>query len=231
MNLLEAVVSVAASLFGSLIAVLVVLSMERARRPTLRFDVGQSHEIPQNDPLNREPCKWLRVTVKNDPTPWWIRRIYDRFPAYGCRARLTFHHLDGRPIYDPVMEGRWTNTAEPTRRIIVLTLETTTPTEYVHFDMLSVQRQVDIAPGREELLDVAIRFAGDGESYGFNSESYEHRWRHPQWRLPTGRVLVRVLVDTGGRIFSNVFEIANDVAYADFRLLRPTNVPPSLSSR
>jgi hypothetical protein len=226
----QVVVSTLTSIVGSVAGILIVLAMERARRHSLVLSVGQPHEIAAADGLGRPRCRWLRIDVSNAATPRLIRWVYDRFPAYACRAQLTFHRLDGTRLYDAVMEGRWSNTPQPAQRSLI-NIQATTQTEQVFFDMSAVRRQVDIVPGRLEPLDVAICFAQDGAAYGFNSESYPHLWRHPDWQLPAERILVQITIDSGGREFADVFEIVNDLGYAGWRLDRPASIPSALRRR
>jgi hypothetical protein len=78
--------------------------------------------------------------------------------------------------------------------------------------------RIDIYPGHLQPLDVAARFDGEAECYGWNNESYIHQWRNQAWRLPLGRYLIRVSVASSRETWSNVFRVVNDVSRTDFRL-------------
>ncbi len=79
---------------------------------------------------------------------------------------------------------------------------------------------MDIYPGEVELLNIAGKFDDDADCYGWSNESYfsDPVWRNPNWRLPVGRYLVKVVVNTAGEKVSSVFRLINDVPRTDFRL-------------
>ena len=77
---------------------------------------------------------------------------------------------------------------------------------------------MDVYPGEAELFDVAVRFRNEDDCYGWNNESYIHNWRAPDWRLPPGRYLIRVVITTAGQTCEGLFRLINDVPLGDFRL-------------
>ena len=84
--------------------------------------------------------------------------------------------------------------------------------------------RVDVYPGEEELLDVAVRFDGETDCYGWSNESYLYNWRSPNWKLPRGRYLVKVVVTSSGQKCTDAFRLINDVENrTDFRLMPASN--------
>lgn len=212
MGFSDLVVNFGINLVAGVVGILIVLWIERQKRPRLSMKVGEPGWIEDDDPLKRTPCKWLHVQVHNPGMPRWIAWVYDREPALSCRGWITFHHLDGHRVFDREMIVRWSETPGP--EIVEY------PTENGKVAMLgkNVQQTFDIPPGEYTSLDVVFRFKGESECYGWNNESLLHNWRHPSWRLEKGRYVARVRVKTGGREFVDAFMIANDVQYEDFRL-------------
>jgi hypothetical protein len=82
--------------------------------------------------------------------------------------------------------------------------------------------RMDIYPGETETLDVAVRFEGDIDCYGWNNEAYLHPdRRNPAWRLPASRYLVKASIVTSGDTWINAFRLANDVVRLDDLRLEP----------
>jgi len=80
-----------------------------------------------------------------------------------------------------------------------------------------------VYPGEEEILDVAAKFDDEPECYGWNNDAYQFEWRNPNWRLPAGRFLVRVVISSSGQKCFGKFRLINDVSRTDFRLERATS--------
>ncbi len=56
---------------------------------------------------------------------------------------------------------------------------------------LSMESRIDVYPGEEEILDVAVRIEGESDCYGWNNEAYPSYWRTKDWKLPPSRYLVK----------------------------------------
>ena len=211
MNINDLGVNFLINLIAGVVGILIVLWIERQRRPNIFMKVGEPGRITVADPLKRPPASWLNVEVHNRSIPSWLRWVYDGEPALSCRAWITFHHLDGHRVFNREMYVRWSETPEPRVRF--------TPIEDGKVARLvGVQDTVDIPPGEYTNLDVVFRVDGEDACYGWNNESYLHNWRHPSWQLDKGRFIAKVRVKTGGREFVDAFMIVNDVPYQDFRL-------------
>lgn len=199
------------NLIAGIVGILIVLWIERQKRPELSMRVGVPGRIGDNDPLGRQAATWVKIQIHNSNMPRWLRWVYDREPALACRAWITFHHLDGRRVFDREMNARWSETPEP--RVEVKQTE-----KGQVGILLGVQDSVDIPPGEYTNVDIAIRVKSDTDCYGWNNESYLYNWEHPAWKLEKGRYVARVRVKTGGREFVDAFLIVNDIPHEDFRL-------------
>lgn len=200
---------------ASIVTVGFFLWIERQRRPVITMHVGDTSRITEDDPLKRPHVTFVRVAVRNEPTPKWIAWVYDRNPALSCRAWITFSDLVDKKADDSRMSGRWAATDEPEVQVIQ------SPAGRV-IRLANIERKVDIAPNETANLDIAVKFEDDGSCFGWCNESYLHDWRHPEWQLPTGEQLITVSVRTGGRQYDETFRFHNTVTYDDCRLEGPT---------
>ena len=226
MNVLDLTLNFFINLAAGVVGILIVLWIERQRRPRLYMKVGIPNEIVEKPSEPRRPGKWLYVTIHNAGVPRWLAWVYSGEPAMACRAWITFYHLEGHRVYDREMNARWAATPEP--QIQVLALErTTAPPQSVEeakmeqrafVRLLDVRETYDIPAGESTNIDVVMRLREKEMAYGWCNESYLYDWKHPDWELRQGRYLARVRVITGGREFSDAFLVVNDVPYADFRL-------------
>lgn len=203
------------NLVAGVVGILLVLWIERQRRPGLTLKIGTPGEIRADDPLRRPRAKWLHVQVHNRNVPPWLAWVYHGEPALACRAWITFHHLDGQRVFDREMGVRWAGSPEPSVESI------TTPDKKVARRLVGANDYFDIPPGDHTDLDVVVRINGEQECYGWNNLSYLHDWRQPEWKLGPGRYIAKIRVKTGGREYTASFIVVNDVGYDDFRLSEP----------
>lgn len=199
------------NLIAGVVGILIVLVIERQRRPCIRMQVGEPGKLLPDDPLGRPEITWLRVQVHNIEMPRWLSWVYDRDPALNCRAWITFYRFDGHRVFDEEMEARWTETPEP-----IVEIKETEKGPVGR--LVNVQHTVDIPPGEYVNVDIACRLKGKDQCYGWNNESYLYNWCHPRWKLGKERYIAKVRVKTGGREFIDAFLIVNDVPYEDFRI-------------
>lgn len=95
----------------------------------------------------------------------------------------------------------------------------------VDYSKLNPESRIDVYPGEEEIVDVAVRHDGDEDCYGVNNEQYfsSPPWRNPRWKLPKGRYLVKVVITSSGQKCVGAFRLINDVdSRTDFRLENTT---------
>jgi hypothetical protein len=119
------------------------------------------------------------------------------------------------------MQGRWANSPQPTA------IPAVDPNGTVAFFINDPQRvnagiRTDIYPGNSEPLDIAVRFNGDTDCYGWNNEAYfvPPPGKNPQWRLGSDVFLVKIIITSTGRQSEGVFRLINDGPNNAFRLER-----------
>jgi len=219
---MEIVLSV---IFGGLITVLTAMWVEYQRRPRLRIYI----EDPPVDLPVLAVGLWagvakrhLRVRLRNEPLPR-IARWMQRAAALQCRAEITFHHLnDGQDVFSRAMAARWAKSPEPIASQI-LDLAGNVRFQIQDFSRTTIESRIDVYPGEEEILDIAVRFSDGPDCYGWNNESYFNNWRTPGWKLTPGRYLVRAVVTSSGQKCTEVLRLVNDLdQLTDFRLLSAT---------
>ena len=171
----------------------------------------------------------LRLVLANKELPRWARWMV-RAPALQCRAAISFHHLDGQNVCGRVMSGRWAGSPQP------VPLPVVGPGgqqfQLIDYERLTLASRIDVYPGDEEILDVAIRADTDAECYGWNNEAYfsNPKWRNPAWKLSPGRYLVRAEVISSGQKCRGIFRLINDVPRSDFRLEPAGQEDPKFSA-
>jgi hypothetical protein len=215
-------VEVVISIFvGGLITVLTAVYVEYLRTPRLHLSIEQPPCDVPYPPGKRQAqnARYLRLKLSNKPLPS-IARWMQRSAALQCRGEITFHHLnDGQDVFGRGMSVRWTNFPQPIANEI-LDLQGNVQFRIRDWVRAATASRVDVYPGEEQLLDVAVRLDADIDCYGWSDESYFNGWRNPNWKLPQGRYLVKVVVTSSGQKCVAVFRLINDVALrTDFRLL------------
>lgn len=212
MNICELIISFLINLVSGVVGILIVLWIERQRRPSLSMEVGEKHRIKEGDILDRPASTWLHVQVHNRNVPKWLAWVYHGEPALACRAWVTFHNFEGKRVPDREMEARWTGSNEPK-------VETITVEKGQVKRLVGAENAFDIPPGENTLLDVVIRDKSNNDCFGWNNESYLYEWRHARWYLGgEGRYIARVRIKTGGQEYVDAFQIVNDEGYDRFRL-------------
>jgi len=203
------------NLLAGVFGILIVLTLERQRRPRLVFKIKTDEVLglPENDLLGRMQCRWPTVEVHNLKIHRWLSWVYSGDPAFACRAWISFHNpTDGGRIFRNEMIARWHEADQP--RVMPIRK----PDGTVVVLLEGVQNAIDIPTGECGTIAPVYR-AKDSEScYGWNNESYLHSWQHPLWKLDKGRYIARIRVVTGGREFVGAFKVINDAPFDDFRI-------------
>ena len=83
---------------------------------------------------------------------------------------------------------------------------------------LTIISKMDIPPGEQEDLDLAVRCDDDSEAYGCNNESYWSGWKNKKWTLVKGRYIIEVTVRSAGQKVVGRFLLNNDHGRDQFRL-------------
>jgi hypothetical protein len=201
------------NLLAGVVGILIVLSLERKRRPKILMKIGKTEGLPANDPGGRKECRWPHIEVHNSKIAWWLSWVYDGDPAFACRAWISFHNpTDGGRIFSQEMPARWSESHPPTITRIQL------PSGASAAGLEVAQYAIDIPTGDRVTLAPVYRARDSDSCHGWNNESYLHGFEHPLWKLDKGRYAVRIRVVTGGREFVDAFKIINDAPFDDFRL-------------
>ena len=194
--------------------------IEFQRKPKLHFEI-------EEPPYDSKPsggikeARFLRVLLCNNPMPGFLKWL-GRNAALQCYGDIQFYHLeDGAPVFSRLMPIRWAAADEPLTwqvRSDNAIAQLFDPTKY------NASFQRNCFPGTKELIDVAVRFDDDEDCFGWSSENYlpDKGWRNPEWKIPKGRYLAKVTVQSSGETISAVFQLENTVARKHFRLLNAT---------
>jgi hypothetical protein len=200
---------------GAIIAIVITIWVESLRKPRLSLGIIPYKDVSySNRPASS--ARFLYLELKNEPLPRLFRWM-SRNPALQCHGTITFHHLDGQNIFGRAMPIRWSGSPEPVGmpiKIEDIQLLIFDPSRY------TLTPRMDVYPGESETLDVAARFDEEEECYGWSNENYfsDPIWRNPDWRLPGGRYLVKVVVETAGEKITGIYRLIGDVRRQDFRL-------------
>lgn len=200
---------------GAIIAILITIWVENLRRPKLELRIARPTDVRyQGRPATQ--ARFLGLELVNRSLPRWARWM-SRDAAIQCHGTITFHHLDGQNVFGRAMPIRWSGSPEPVPMRLVIDDKHILIADPARLTLTS---RIDVYPGEAERLDVAGRFDNEAECYGWSNESYfsDPVWRNPDWRLPSGRYLVKVTVISAGQICTGVFRLINDVAQQDFRV-------------
>jgi hypothetical protein len=211
--------TVIAVVIGGLLNMVVAVWAEHRRQATLKLNIREPDAADLI--LNGSSVgqfRSLKIQVMN--VPLGLLGKWMRSPALQAHSLITFHRVaDGSEIFGRPMEGRWANSLQPTPTPIVDTNGNVSL--FLHdAERLNAGSRIDIYPGESALLDIAVRFQGDTDCYGWNNETYfaQPYGKNPNWRLGSHVFLVKVTVSSTGRKRRGVFRLINDVPYDAFRL-------------
>lgn len=204
------------SLFAAFLSVFIVLFMEMELRPQISL---KQEETP---PVMPDGRKFLRVVVTNRALWWPLKLIMDRRPANQVRAWITFLTESNNPVFAPErqMIGRWANTPEPVRPIMISQGPGQPPEMTFLLDLSITRDAVDIGSGSSAILDIVMRVPGEDGCRGWHNRIIQNPNPRPEDRfeLPKGRYHVLVRVDLSGRNVAAYFRIVCDIGIDDFRL-------------
>jgi hypothetical protein len=213
----EIVDLIASAIIGAVLGWIVTVLISRPKMTLSKADPVDMRMVGADF---NEVARSLRVNVSNEHR-WWTLLA----PAVACRAQISFytpptgHDTFGRRS----MVGRWANTPQP--QPIVVPAGGGQFLQVVDVDKYTRESRLDIYPGEPgEPLDIAVRFDGDTDCYGWTNDShFAPRIRNPDWRLVTGVYLVKVTVTGSGTPHVGCFRIHNDGPTRDtFRLEEAT---------
>ncbi|MBA7467352.1 MAG: hypothetical protein GH158_02735 [Dehalococcoidia bacterium] len=197
---------------GAGLAVGFVILVENLRKPklVLTIDNPQDHSYPAHANKPAETVRTLRLIVENRDLPR-LAKWMSRNTASRCYGFITFYHLnDGQEVFGRSMPIKWSK-LPGVQRFPDGRLEAYT------FDSV---KYIEIHAGYTEILDVTARYDNDAECYGWCYDNYFSNplWRNPDWKLNSGRYLVKVEVICAGGHCVDLFRLINDVPVNAFRL-------------
>jgi len=204
------------SLFAAFLSAFLVFFLEMERRPEISIvQEPTSTVLPDGR-------RFLRVVVANRAIWSPLRIIMDRRAANQVRAWITFLTEANNPVFAPgrQMIGRWSDTPEPVRPIMIAQNPGGAPQMTFFLDLSVTRDAVDIGSGASEILDVVMRVPGEAGCRGWHNRMIQNPNPPPehQFELPQGRYHAQVRVDVSGRSFDALFRIVCDVGIQDFRL-------------
>ncbi len=209
---------ITAVFLGVLSSLIVVMFVEWMRKPRLSLSILPPEDVGLygGDGTLIERYVALKVCVSNDALPFAFRWM-QRQSARDCRATLNFLREDRTPFIARPMAGRWASSVQPVplQGLIRPSMETI---EIHDIARLTADSRIHIPAGETEGLDVAVRFPAATDAFGWTNESYRYGGRHPGFRLPVGRYLVDIIVQSEGVKKHKRFRIENDYTVDEFRL-------------
>jgi hypothetical protein len=203
---------------GAVIAIITTVIVESLRQPKLQIRLSKIGEKEFSVPHPAKKIRSLYLELINQSFPkgmGWLTRT----PALQCHGTITFYHLDGQDVFGRSMQIRWTNLPNP----IPININVGNKI-YPLFDPAKFNHatRVDVYPGgtESERFNVASRFDDENDCYGWCNENLykEPLWRNLDWKLPSGRYLVKVVITSSAKKVCRLFRLINDVSMSDFRL-------------
>lgn len=200
---------------GAVVAIMITVWVESLRKPRLSLEIGKPSDIAY-DKRPAKNARFLGLELANKPLPK-IFRWLQRGAALQCHGMIEFYHLDGQNVFGRSMPIRWSGSPEPAPMLISAGEQRIILTDPARFTLAP---RIDVYPGESERLDISAKFDDEADCYGWSNENYFSNpiWRSPNWKLPSGRFLVKVTIFTAGEKFSGLFRLINDVPRKDFRI-------------
>ena len=169
-------------------------------------------ETTEGDTTGGLTVRILHLKVKNNPKKCPVVR---KQTAFACHGNITF-------LTDKLKETgksilfKWDGTPEP---IIPLILNGKIVYQTDN-RLIRTTRFIDIPPGEEEKLAIAVRIKGDSEAYGFSYLNYQQSdLRDPGSILSTGNFVARITITSGDTVFKEDFPFTNPEKFKEFDLV------------
>lgn len=201
---------------GAIVAILTTIWVENLRKPKLGLRIAPPHDTQYQSAPARK-ARFLGLELVNKSLPC-LARWMSRNAASQAHGTITFHHLDdGQNVFGRAMNIRWSGSPEPVAMRFAVDDKEILVADPARFTLTP---RMDVYPGETERLDIAARFDNEPECYGWSNENYlsDPVWRNPNWKLPSGRYLVKVTVISAGQKCTGLFRLINDVPQKDFRV-------------
>src|SRR6266516_6898870 len=158
------------SLFAAFLSAFIVFFVEMELRPEISI---VQEETP---PVLPDGRKFLRVVVANRALWWPLKLIMDRRPANQVRAWITFLTESNNPVFAPERQviGRWSNTPEPVRPIMISQNLGGAPEMTLLLDLSVTRDAVDIGSGASEMLDIVMRTQSEAGCRGWHNRMIQN---------------------------------------------------------
>ena len=106
-------------LLGAVLAILTTISVEHLRKPKLKIHLAppRDREYPGDHPARK--MRYVTLTATHQPLPGFARWM-SRSPALSCRGHISFHRMDGRPVFPDPMPLRWAGSQQPVAPRVLL---------------------------------------------------------------------------------------------------------------
>jgi hypothetical protein len=180
-----------------------------AALPRPRF----SYDAVVDDP---DPRGWKFVSVDvTNKRRRGLLHFLDK-TAHLCTAQIEFLDVKTRALLIDPMDARWpTFQAEP---MIAGVLDV---------GMAVIPHRETIPPGERASVNVAVKFVGEDDCWGFNNRSYAHGGKTAEQRLGCKCALVQVVVNFEGKPYrSPEFILENpDPSASSFALVKRQRSP------
>jgi len=195
------------TLIGFLLGFSGALVLERNRKPRLSLKI-----LPALDHKNPTAFRTVAVVLRNAKPGCFTAWFTHREAAVGASAQIRFLCEDGREYLSKAIPGRWAGSPQPPE--VALANGLVTP-----YALLTLGYK-EIFPGNDEQIDIAARFPGEDQCYGFTNLSYfQNPWgKHQDFKLEKGRYIVEVQVSHTGGTLTRRFLLRNDVPHSEFKL-------------
>jgi hypothetical protein len=200
------------TLVALMLSTFVTMLLEHNRRPKLSLAIKKT-ELKKTIHATKPAQFWsVGLSLLNKAPSRWTAWFTTREAALRAQATIKFYNSDG-VILIFTMQGRWTSSPQPPE---LLDLRTNQLSPFTRENL----RFLEIYPGKEEGIDVAVRFVGEEICYGFSTDSYcQDLWHNPNSKLEKGQYIVEVTVQhSGGKPLSKRFRLRNDGLEKDFTL-------------
>jgi len=189
--------------------------IEWARKPRLYLHIAPPSDQEYGDGVHpARVMRCLRIRVQNEELPKLLRWMR-RESATSCLGTIRFlYYPDGKSLFTEDMPARWAGSPEATP--LRGSIGRGVPIEIWDTSRLTIISKMDIPPGEQEDLDLAVRCDDDTEAYGWNNESYWSGWKNKKWTLAKGRYMIAVR--SAGQKVVGRFLLNNDHGRDQFRI-------------
>jgi hypothetical protein len=192
----------------SVLSIFIALLYENLGDPRLKISIKSPKKVKIGD----NETIYLNLFVFNQPRKRWP--FVSRQTAYSCHGDVTFFDRKGITKLCGPMPIRWSGNPEPLKYEIV----NNKVIPMIEPSLIKSSRYVDIPRDEKEEMDIAVRFYGEMDAYGWNSESYLHLSRNPEFKLTPGIYVIEVNLTCSGSSTKDKLLLINPEKIEEFRI-------------